>query len=263
MLVDHKGRCIWPLDDGGGSRREISDLSQAYKRLQRFLPEPCSLTIEEVETQAAALLAEIAVDPTVSNLLNGRHEVILLPKDPQAYGYGNSFGHTYLGIVKNSCADAFDDHEFKFIVSHEGRITGCVTVVRGTRHDRVIATMAQRPVVAIYFPDAIPNVPITGAYEVVKRLSDNFALTGAIDTAMAIAMHPELVKVEKTFGKPFLDCGGVTWRDTDRTFSFQPDAGLDEITNRPVRRLTVTGRAFPADKRHSCGLVYGHWVRQP
>jgi hypothetical protein len=146
-----------------------------------------------------------------------------MPKHDIGANYGQVLEDMYLKLVAEAYKRAFPNRTFENY--RKGELAGQVTVVDGTRHDRLISTMRERSVVGMYCMP-MQGFGIMTDRAMIKLLPDNWLLAGGLDTSMAFAGYPGTLA--RDFNTPVADCAALQWQDPECSLCLSPnDVSLD------------------------------------
>lgn len=247
-LFDKNGRRIPPKDlrssvCGPDTSFRLGQCEISYnerlERLVRFFPQGIKFVpVEEFQDRSEALLEQLRQDELLSNLLNGEYFPICLPHFKIA-DYGKDLEEVFLKAVENSYADYHTAPRLsrKFYNLQEGE-RNKVYIVEGSRHDHLIARMADKPVVGIqFFP--LEGFSINADREQMDSLPESLILSGAIDIATAITAYPGSTRnwVKPGYG---YECAANYGRSvSDDSFCFW--ARTDVLTFLGARHIDYAG----------------------
>lgn len=172
-----------------GIRMPEIDYDERLARLMRFFPEGIKfVSTEEFQDRSEALLEWLIHDKLLFNLLNGAYFPICLPHFKVA-DYGKSLEEVFLKACGNSYENQFPGP--KFYNYWKGELDK-VYIIKGSRHDYLIARMADEPVVGIqFFP--LQGFSLDADREQMALLPESLILSGAIDIATAITAFPDVL----------------------------------------------------------------------
>ena len=164
------------------------------------------MDVEKFEREGKAIIARAKADKQTNNLLKGVHLPICFPKLAVS-DYGRTFEEIFLAAAARSYCDAFPGRTF---TNHrKGDLAGKVSVVNGTRHERLVEAMAKGSVTGVFFPTAFQGYGIEADREAIKGLPNNYLLTGALDTSVAMVAFPQVLA--RDYYTPGLDCAANSW----------------------------------------------------
>jgi hypothetical protein len=130
-------------------------------------------------------------------MANGIHVPFALPGDRPA-DLGAALEDTYLPALGRGWTARFPKSDFKNEL--KGGLRGKVTIVAGSRYERLVEAMSAGVVVGVYFPLALSGFSVPAAVAQMGSLPDQFMLAGALEASAALLGSPELVM--KTDGYP-------------------------------------------------------------
>ncbi|KKW17405.1 MAG: hypothetical protein UY58_C0004G0029 [Candidatus Magasanikbacteria bacterium GW2011_GWA2_50_22] len=180
---------------------------------------------EEFERRSRAILERLDADSRTANILKGVYLPFCLPVCKVA-DYGTFFEKTLLPAIDRAYQASNPKGRGVLRYQQAGLYAGQITTVHGSRHENFMDALSQRTVVGLYFPTVFRGFSVEADLEQLEHLPDEFLLAGAIETAVACVIYPQLWKCLSLF----LDCAAVRWQDKERsglslkTISIQPDA---------------------------------------
>lgn len=242
-LADQTGRCI-PLmnmrDDVFESNTDFHivqteiNYTAILARLQQFFaPGMRLVSAEEFENCSTNLIGQIQQNKQVRNLLKGAHLPICIPK-LEIDDYGQVIETIFLNAVKRSYEAWFPGRTF--FNYRAGTLTGQVGIAVESRHQLLVSTMSEKPVVGIYFPNPLQGFSVLGDRQMIDAFPDGFLLGGVIDIATAIIAKPDMLA--RDYNTPGLDCAANTWRSPGfslhfRTYDYEIELGFDRKNLHP------------------------------
>ena len=122
--------------------------------------------------------------------------------------YGKMLDEAFLPAVGRAYEAEFPGR--KFYNDRQGTLAGEVTVVRGSRHETLLAALAAGPVVVLYFPTALQGFSLKADLAQMAALSDEILLAGALEPAVAMTMYPDVLA--RDGHTPGLDCAALRWQ---------------------------------------------------
>ncbi|HEX8979001.1 MAG TPA: hypothetical protein VF811_04770 [Parasulfuritortus sp.] len=195
---DAHGRCL-PAELKAGVHRNTRryfivnqpaiDYAAIYRRSAKHLGSAQGPSEAEFEWRASAILRELRDDPATAPLLNGVGVPFLLPREAHT-DVGEALQDVYLQAVSASFSEAFP--HYAFTNHHQAGLAGKLSVVSGSRHDRLVEAMAHGPVVGYFFP-CLTEYSVPAAIEQMASLPDKFLLAGGYDTSAALVGSPDLL----------------------------------------------------------------------
>lgn len=228
-LVDKNGRII-PSKDlkntvcdpdkkfrlGQPKMKTLDDFGSRLVRFQEsFKSGPC-LSSAEFQGKVDGLVEQIKDTKTIANLLKGIYLPIILPRLGNFGDYGRLLEDVFLPAVELSYKKQFPDWSFHNYRKNE--LAGKVSVVAGTRHEKLLDMMARELVVAIYFPNLLQGFSVLASREQISALPESLLLAGGFDTAAAMAMYPDVLA--RGWYTPGLDMSALSWRSSVCSLSF-------------------------------------------
>lgn len=249
-LVDQHGRCIPPsgLKKGQAvdANRQLHlmqpeiNYDMVLVRITQFFPEMMFISATEFERRVQMLFAKLDDQKQVKNLRRSVWLPIVLPQITVT-DYGRTLEDIFLVAVERSYTAQFPGR--KFYNHRKGELVGQVSVVEQSRHQQLIDAMRQGPVVCILFPTALQGFGIEADRQMIEQFPQGFALSGAIDTAMAHVVYPQVVACD--YQVLVNDCAANTCREPGSSLYFYSGGGS----------LLFGSRSLDADEYCSGGVV--------
>jgi len=220
---------------------EEVDFANRIMRLHGYLGVDTGITAEQFKSETERLLAIIQDNPQIANIVNNVWLPVILPQ-LTTDDLGTVL-EQYLEAVDKSYTKTFGDR--KFYNYRKGTLANEVSVVDGSRHDKLISRMKQGPVIGIHFPNPLQGFSINASREQMSTLLEGFTLSG-MDTFVAMMMYPDILA--RDYNTPGLDMAALSWQSVGYSFFFKTyDDRLDfDYTD----NLTYT------DDDYSGGLLF-------
>jgi len=206
------------------------DYGAILARLQQFLPGLAFVAVEEFGRQAKAIVERLRSDKQARNLLNGVYLPIAIPQ-VDVVDYGRILDELLLPAVKRSYEEALPGRTF---ANHRaGTLAGQIQIVGGTRHERLLAQMKERPTVGLWFANPLQGFSIPADREQIAAFTDqSIILSGAIDTALAWVATPQVLA--RDWHTPGYDCSALAWGSAVYSLLFK---AIDDSADFDYRRL--------------------------
>lgn len=167
---------------------EEVDFANRIMRLHGCLSIDTKVTAEQLKVKTERLLAIIRDNSQIANITNGVYLPIVLPK-LVTDDLGAEL-ELYLAGVDNSCAKTLSKRSFRNYL--RSRLSGKVSIVNESRHNRLISQMKQGPVIGLHFPNPLQSYSINACREQTSTLPEGFILSG-MDTPIAMTMYPDVL----------------------------------------------------------------------
>lgn len=197
-MFDGHGRCVpsGVIADAHNKSRRYFVITQPrvgyadiFARIGKHLGMTLSLSAREFEQRAEAILQNLKSDPNIAGIADGVGVPFILPCADYA-DYGETLETIYLEAVRSSFSEKFPSYSF---VNHsKGGLAGKFSIAPGSRHELLLASMRQEPVVGYYFP-CLTEYSVPAAIERIATLPEKFLLAGGFDTAAAVIGSPDLL----------------------------------------------------------------------
>lgn len=197
---------------------KIEDYSIRLKRFLGIFYDFRSLMYAiEFQLKCQELIAEIKRNKLLVNLLNGVHLPIILPKLESYTDYGKTYEQVFLPAVKKAYEKQFPGRNFHNY--RKGELANRVSIVEGSRYEKLIERMKQGILYGIYFPNPLQGFSILAAREQMNTLPGNLLLAGGFDTCVAMAMYPDVLA--RDYHTPAYDLSAFSWRSPDYSLYFK------------------------------------------
>ncbi len=208
-----------------------------------------TISVNEYRERYMNLWKGIESTREIANILKGVCIPLLIPKMAiEDYGKTAEF---LVRIVQNAYLYKFPERVFTNYCRND--LQGKVSVIPGSRHERLILKMAHDSVMALYFPNALLGYSPYAMEEQMKTLPQGLLLSGVIDTAIAWIMYPEMMG--RTMYTPIHQCAAVAYLDTQHSLRFYvtaPVRGSKGI----IGNFSSSYGLSVARGHHSGGLLY-------
>jgi len=237
LFFDEYGRCIpnkLKAEVHQESRRYFKyiqpeiNYKEIYQRLNEYLKVSNQISLEEFKSRAEGILSKISDDDRCKNIVNGVGVPFILPKQ-QCNDIGLAMEGVYLDAVKASFESFFPKYSF---VNHcNSSLEGKLSVVNGSRHEKLIYEMGQGVVVGYFFP-CLLEYSVPAALEKIEELPSQFLLAGGFDSAAALVGSPELL-LRRDGYPPLLWLSGVSGGIREDAYHFEAYGYDLTFNNRP------------------------------
>lgn len=199
-FIDKNGRCIPAKDLKGRAcdpnkslkieQLEFGGINEIFKRFTQFFPkETRFMSVEEFVDKIQILLDQLEGDPLLQNLLKGAWFPVVFPQ-MEIDDYGKSLEEIFMAVAEKSYQEQFPAREFKN--HNKGELVNKVGIISGSRHEKLLAKMAEGPVVGIqFFP--MQGFSINASREQMSLLPESLLLSGSIDILTAVSMYPDIL----------------------------------------------------------------------
>lgn len=229
MFFDRHGRCLpSPLITSRvcDANRNFHifqptlDYAERHARLTECLGE-LSITAAEFAQRSDCVIAQLRENPQTANALKDVFLPIIAPrliiKD-----LGTCLEEILLPAVRRSYTQQFPRRPFiscsRGDLVDKVPLVGQVSLVAGTRHEQLVADMAQSPVVGIFLPNPLQGFSVQAQREQVAAMPKEFVLS-ALDTFIAMIMYPDvLARNSNIIG---LDCSALQWQSVGWSLHFK------------------------------------------
>ncbi len=226
-LVDNSGRVI-PQKGMRGvvapnrhlyARKSI-DLSAVYRQVTKYFPDDTVFVSEAAYKKTAeVLLAELASDKQVKNLLKGWY--IPLPLPQMCPGdYGEALEQDYLPLVERAYKDAFPVRRFDHWLRNN---LFDKVVIADERHGQFVQRAVREPTVGIYFANPFQGFGVEAVRSMIQTFPSGYSLSGGFDAAVAQIAYPQIMA--HGINTPATDCAAVGWRGSSYSLSFDSREG--------------------------------------
>jgi hypothetical protein len=165
------------------------DYATAHAAIAEHLGGTGAISAQEFADRADALLAVLKGHDETAALVNGVHVPFFLATgDPG--DVGATFEGRYLPGLSRAWKRRFPKYDFRSEVT---ALAGKISIAPGSRYERLVAAMAQGPVVGWYFPLALAGFSVDAALMQMADLPASVVLAGGFDAAAALTGCPDLI----------------------------------------------------------------------
>jgi hypothetical protein len=222
-LFDDHGRCLPATGERAAHhetrrhfvcRQPAIDYREIHGRIMAQLGG--TLSAEEFEARATAILAKLATTHRTAKLLQGVYVPFFLPHATHP-DIGSALDNHYLPAVAKSFETQFAD--YGFVNHHKAGLAEKLSVAARSRHQTLLETMAEGDVVGIYFP-CLLEYAIPAARRQVQALPEEFLLAGGFDTCAALIGSPDLL-LKKDGYPPLLWLAGLEAESENIGYHFE------------------------------------------
>ena len=166
-----------------------TDHSVIHSRITEHFPGAEVVSRDEFAHRSGALLESLRDGEATREVARSVHVPFVLPKGRFA-DHGQALEDVFLPAVSRSWKARYP--KYNFTNELKGGLVGKVNVAAGSRHERLVQSMAERPLIGIYFPLALSGFSVDAALRQMADLPDGFLLAGAYDVCAALVGCPEL-----------------------------------------------------------------------
>lgn len=211
-FFDEFGRCIpkTGLPVHATSRRYFkcdkprTDRKEAYARIKRHLGPGLEISERHFCDALDRITQQLRDDPTTRNMLNGVGVPFVIPS-MLVTEIGTLLEEKFIPALANAYESKFPAYRFN---NHAVTgLAGNLSVLEGSRHERLIDAMSKKDVVGMYFP-SLTEYSIPACIEQLKALPDYLMLSGGFDTCAALTGTPEVLMRKEGY-PPLLWLGGL------------------------------------------------------
>ncbi len=166
----------------------------------------------EFEAQATALIAELQASEDFRPLLKGVYYPLYIQK-LATLDYGEAIENILLPAVERAYQKEFPGRPF--INYRQDTLKGEVTIIPGSRHERIVERAKQGSQVVIYFPNPLQGFSILAQREQMATLPDRLSLAGPLETLTGAATYTDTMMAN--FHTPGYDMSAVQWQRSGRS----------------------------------------------
>jgi hypothetical protein len=165
------------------------DYAEIHDRISRHMGSEGQVSAAEFAERAEGLLETLRGSEETAPLAGGVRVPFTLLAD-RADDLGQAMEDRYLPALGRSWKARFQRADFKNEL--KGGLAGKVAVASGSRYDRLVAGLAEGPLVGYYFPLALSGFSVEAALRQMSELPDAFVLSGGFEAAAALVGSPDL-----------------------------------------------------------------------
>lgn len=197
-LFDANGRCI---PDGLKApvnvntrhyfkiRQPEVDNTAVFNRISKHLGQPDKLNAQAFSERLDKIMYGLQSVPATRNIACGVKVPFFIPKSA-AGDIGTLLESKYMPALSTAYSEVFPKYQFKN--QYKESIKNRFTVSPESRHDVLLAKLANEDVVGYYFP-CLLEYSIPATRELMSKLPENMLLAGGFDTAAALIGSPALL----------------------------------------------------------------------
>lgn len=186
-------------------------LQTAFERGENYLGDYLGrdkTPFEDYRKAIVELWEKLQDDEHLANLAKGTCLPLLLPQ--MSIDDLGTVTERLVETAGESYKECFPDRTWSNY--RKGALTGNVSTVSGTRHERIIAQMADGPVSALYFPNPMQGFSVHAQREFEQILPESVSLTGTIEPAVAMTMYPKVLA--HSYYTTGLECSAVQYKSS-------------------------------------------------
>lgn len=195
--------------------KTMDDYAQRLLRFHQAFPG--SMSVAEFEGKTKELVSEIKGNKLLANLLNGIYLPIILPKiEAKNFDYGTTLENMFLSAVQKAYEAQFPGRSFYNY--RKGELAKQVSIVEGSRHEKLIEKIKQGIVYGIYFPNPLQGFSPFASREQISTLPGSLILGGGFDASAAMVMYLDVLA--RDFKTPGYDLSALYWQSSDGSLYF-------------------------------------------
>lgn len=206
-------------------------LSVPYDRIKEFYGVGHQFpSLAEVTDRYSVAIERVKADRQVKNLVRGPHFLFVIPK--MQGDLGTLLDDTIVPAFDRSYRAQFPGRPFTNY--RHGELSGQVTIIDGTRHERLPEAMAKNWVVGVYFPCLRGfGIPADRAW---IKAAPQFLILSGLEVMVAATAYPEIIA--RDFKTPGLDMAALQWQSAGYSLHF---GALDDEAIFDGRGLNANG----------------------
>jgi hypothetical protein len=235
----------------------IFSYEERLARLVKHLGVEAFISAQDFADRSTAILKLIEGDETTAKLLKGVALPFVLPQmdfrysfvgdeplaaegESQTADYGQVLDEKFLPAVAASYREQFPNRPF---TNHrKGDLANKVTIIKGSRHDKLVEAMKLGCIVGVYFPNCLQGFSVDADREQMSSLPEQFLLAGGFEAASAMIGYPDVLA--RDGNTPLLDLAAMQWQSSGSSLYFSSggdDAGFDDGAGLSVARGGCAG----------------------
>ena len=223
-LFDEFGRCIpkttFPVH--ATSRRYFkcdepqTSMKEAYARIKRYLGPGIEVSEHDFCDAINRITQQMRNNPSTRKILSGVGVPFIIPR-MLVTEIGTLLEEKFIPAIANAYESKFPAYRF---TNHAViGLAGKLSVLEGSRHERLIEAMSRKDVVGIYFP-SLTEYSIPACIEQLQSLPDNLMLSGGFDTCAALTGTPEVLMRKEGY-PPMLWLGALAGEKPGIGYNFE------------------------------------------
>jgi hypothetical protein len=169
----------------------VVNYSAIHAGIQKHLGAGNSISLADFEKRSKSALEKLQQNEKTKGLLSAVHVPFFCPPQTSDADIGQELEDIYLKAVGSAFTERFPEYSFKN--SCEEKLSGRVSVVAGSRYEKLIQARKKGVVTGWYFPNCLSEYAIPDQQSLVSSLPDSLILSGGFDAAAAIAGSPDLL----------------------------------------------------------------------
>lgn len=210
------------------------DYATIHARYQAVYGDDVNLvSVQEFTNNCRAVIERVRGDKQTTNLLNGPHFSFILPC--LMGDLGQCLDEILIPALDRAYMAEFPRRVF--INHRHGTLVEEVTVVEGTRQDRLVQAMAEGSVCGVYFPGVFQGFGIEAGRQFMTSLPEEFILSG-VEVVAAVAGYPAIFGRDS--GIPALDLAALQWQSVGRSLFFDASDSKADVDHRSL----IAGGSF-------------------
>lgn len=191
------------------------DLAERLDRLFEYLG-GAFITTQDFENRVDQILKGLRNDDNTKLITNGFGFPFALPQTTVG-DYGKVLDEVFLPAVERSYKAQFPKRTF---YNHrKGTLEGQVSIVDGSRHERLVEAMNQGVVVGVYFPNCLQGFSVDADREQMASLPEKFLLAGGFEACASMIAYPDILA--RDVNTPLLDLAAMRWRSAGSSLCFR------------------------------------------
>jgi hypothetical protein len=183
------------------------DLAERLNRLFEYFGEGAFITTQDFENRVEQILEGLRNDSNTKPITNGVGLPFALPQIT-VDDYGKVLDEVFLPAVERSYKAQFPERTF--YNRFKGTFEGQVSIVDGSRHERLVEAMKQDIVVGVYFPNCLHGFSVEASLKQMASLPEKFLLVGGFEACASMIAHPDILA--RDLNTPLLDLAAIRWQ---------------------------------------------------
>lgn len=174
--------------------------------LQRIIKQngiQINLTAQEFKFRAETLLAKLQCSSAFGNLANGVHVPFIFKRREPRADLGAELVNYLLPSLQKSFNERYPDAHFKAVLQSNSALPGNISLAPESRYEGFIEETERRPVVGLYFPQALQEFDVDSQRSQMASLpilpDAGICLAGGMDICAAMVGSPDLLVSDKFY----------------------------------------------------------------
>ncbi len=194
MLFDSKGRCLADLTNFQAHKKpryyfnldekinKNIDLKEIFENISNNISSDLSISFDQFENKIKKIKENLSLNDQTKNILNGFGFPFIIPKLPSK-DVGTNLQKIFLPALERSYKQKFPNYELQNHVKFN--LENKISLWENSRYKTLIDRSLEEEIVGIFFT-CLNEFSFPAAIDVIKKMPDNFMLSGGYEIISAI-----------------------------------------------------------------------------